>query len=137
MRLIIVLIVLILQEVAAAAGIDAIPAQGGLHCESQGSAGDTRDIKCPLNASGATQRFRFKANFSGGHDDTTASMTATLNGMPLACEKDSKTSLMGEDGDVSLECKFSIKEKADTTHVLKVTLSWCHAWYTDFEFDSD
>jgi hypothetical protein len=64
-------------------------------------------------------------------------MKATLNGAPLACEKGSKARLEGEDGDISLECRFSIVEKAGTKHVLGVALSWYHAQYTDFEFDSD
>ena len=64
-------------------------------------------------------------------------MTATLNEAPLVCENGSKTSLMGEDGDVSLECKFSIAGKAGTRQVLKVKLLWSHAQYTDFELDPD
>jgi hypothetical protein len=125
------------QGPAAAGGMDSAHAQERLHCESHALAGDTRDIECPLYASGTNQRFGFKTNFSGGHDDTTASMTATLNGLPLACEDGSKTSLMSEDGDVSLKCKFSVTEKAGTQLVLKVKVSWRHAQYTDFEFYSE
>ena len=135
MRPIAISILFILQGMAAPAGVNAAPAQG--NCESRAVAGDTRDISCPLNASGTLQRFCFKASFSGGHDDTVASMTPSLDGVPLACEEGSKTSLMGEDGDVNLECKFSITQSAGTDHVLTVTLSWGHAQYTDFEFDSD
>ncbi len=95
------------------------------------------DISCPLTASGTSQHFRFKANFSGGHDDTMASMTPTLGGMPLTCEPGSKTRLMGEDGDVSLECKFSISETAGKSMILRVVLKWSHAQYTDHEFVAD
>jgi hypothetical protein len=141
MRSATVLTASILLGLAAPAGMDAAQAaeqaQPKLHCDSQTAGGDTQDISCPLHASGASQRFRFKANFSGGHDDTMASMQATLDARPLDCEKGSKTSLMGEDGDVNLECKFSITENAGTQHVLRMTLSWRHAQYTDFEFDSD
>jgi hypothetical protein len=127
----------ILLGVSAAAGMHSAQAQGKARCESQAPGGDTRDITCPLKASGAAQRFRFKANFSGGHDDTMASMTATLDGAPLACEQGSKTSLMGEDGDVSLECRFSIGERPPGERFLRVTVSWRHAQYTDFELGSD
>ena len=141
MRTATVLTTSILLGVAAPAGKDAAQAaeeaQPKLHCDSPTTAGETRDVICPLNTSGALQRFRFKANFSGGHDDTMASMQATLDAAPLDCEKGSKTSLMGEDGEVSLECKFSIAEKAGTQHVLRMTISWRHAQYTDFEFVSD
>lgn len=137
MRPIAAFIVFILQGMAPLAGVNAAQAQENIHCESLAAAGDTRDISCPLNASGTLQRFRFKANFSGGHDDTIASMTPSLDGVPLACEEGSKTSLMGEEGDVNLECKFSITQSAGTDHVLTVALSWGHALYTDFELDSD
>jgi hypothetical protein len=103
-------------------------------CDSQSPGNDALQVSCPLNSPGATPRFRFKANFSGGHDDTMASMTTTLDGAPLACDPGSKTSLMGEDGDVSLECRFSLAPAAGTKHVLQVLLKWSHAQYTDFEF---
>ncbi|WP_216075105.1 hypothetical protein, partial [Acinetobacter baumannii] len=70
-------------------------AQGKLSCEVQAPGADRRQVTCPLSASGATQRFRFKARFSGGHDDTKASITPTLNGAPLVCDKGSKISLFG------------------------------------------
>lgn len=121
---------------AAAAPTSAVQ-QAALPCEWQTLGGDHRDFQCPLHASATTRSYRFKANFSGGHDDTSAKMTATLDGLPLACENGSKTSLFGEDGDVSLECRFSIAEGAGNKHVLGVTLLWSHAQYTDFELRSD
>jgi hypothetical protein len=136
-RLSVVLVVPILLGLLVPGIADAANAEPKSYCESISTGGETRDVECPLNASGATQRFTFRTNFSGGHDDTTASMTATLDGLPLTCEEGSKTILMGEDGDVSLECKFSVRAKAGTRLVLTVTLSWRHAQYSDFEFRSD
>ncbi len=136
-RSIAVMMVAALQGLAAASGFESASAQERLTCESQAPGEDKRDIKCGLHASGITQHFHFKANFSGGHDDTLASMTATVDGLPLACDKGSKTRLMGEDGDVSLECKFSINEKAGTELVLSVAVSWRHAQYQNFELASD
>lgn len=66
-----------------------------------------------------------------------ASMTASLNGTALMCAAGSKTELMGEDGDVSLECKFSITEPTGTHHILRVLIKWSHAQYTGFEFDPE
>jgi hypothetical protein len=106
-------------------------------CSSTSTGGDLRAFTCPLGATGTLQRFRFKANFSGGHDDTMASLTATLNGAPFACDAGSKTRLMGEDGEVSLECRISIQEKAGTQHVLGIVLLWSHAQYTDVELVSE
>jgi hypothetical protein len=122
---------------AAADGPVSASARGKLHCDSHAPGGDSRDITCPLSASGTAQRYRFRASFSGSHDDTTASMAITLDGTPLACEPGGKTSLMGEDGDVSLECRFATTQKAGTKPVLRVQLAWRHAQYTAFEFASD
>jgi hypothetical protein len=103
-----------------------------LQCESRSPGGDLRDISCALDVASAPQGFRFKADFSGGHDDTTASMTLSVDGAPLPCEQGSKTHLMGEDGDVSLECRFSLPDSGNTSRVLRVLLKWNHAQYTDF-----
>jgi hypothetical protein len=119
------------------AGAGPASAQGKPRCESRATAYDTTDVECSVSATGKPRRFRFKANFSGSHDDTMASIVTTLDGAPLACEKGSKTSLQGEDGDVSLECRFSITEKAGTSHLLGMTVSWRHAQYTSFELDPD
>lgn len=115
-------------------GLSSAHAQEKLHCESQTAGGDARDFTCPLISSGTSQHFRFKADFSGSHDDTTMSMTATLNGEPLTCEKGSTTSRRFEDGDVSLDCRFST---TGTARVLGVALIWSHAQYVDFEFSAD
>jgi hypothetical protein len=131
------LIVFMIQALAAPAGMGAARAQGTPRCESPQAPGDRRVVTCPLSASGVLQTFRFTANFSGSHDDTMAALTATLDGAPLACAPGSKTDLMGEDGDVSLQCTFSLTGKVGAQHVLSVTLSWRHAQYTGFEFDSD
>ena len=123
--------------VALAAGANPAAAQTKPPCESPAPGYDSHEIRCPLAATGAAQRFRFKADFSGSHDDTTASMTTTLDGAPLVCDKGSKTELMGEDGEVSLDCKFSIAGEGSATRLLSVTLSWRHAQYKDFELRTD
>ena len=119
---------------AGAAGTDTAQASEKLSCESQPSGYDAQVMQCPLIATASPQRLRFKTNFSGSHDDTSVSMTATLNNAPLPCDKDSRMSLMGEDGDVSLHCNFSLAEKPGTKHVLRIRATWSHAQYTDFVF---
>jgi len=118
---------------AAAVAADTALAQTKPACESHAAGRDKLDVACPLHAIGSAQRYRFKANFTGSHDDTRLSMTATLDGVPLACEPGSTTSREGEDGDVSLQCSFA----RGSARVLRVTLSWWHALYTNFEFDSE
>jgi hypothetical protein len=112
-------------------------AAGAVQCQSQAPGYDSLDVKCPLPASVAAAHYRFKANFSGGHDDTKATITPTLDGAPLACGEGSKISLFGEDGDVSLECRFSIPAKTAGQPVFGALVWWSHAQYTDFEFDSE
>jgi hypothetical protein len=119
----------------AAAGAGPAAAQGKPACDSQAPGYDSHDIKCTLDGSGTTRRYRFKASFGGSHDDTTASITPTLDGAPLACDKGSKTSTQGEDGEVSLECRFSLAEPG--TKRLGVRVQWRHAQYKDFELRSD
>jgi hypothetical protein len=106
-------------------------------CESQTNGGDMIDFQCPLSTATPTRRFHFKANFSGGHDDTSASMTATLNGTSLACDEGSKTKLFAEEGNISLHCSFSIAKSAGTEQLLRVNLLWSHAQYTNIELRAD
>jgi hypothetical protein len=116
---------------------DAAKAADKVPCESSQRPGGRLDVACPLPAAGAAQRFRFKANFSGGHDDTMASMTATLDDRPLACDAGGKTRLQGEDGDVSLECLFAVEGRGGAKALLKVAVSWSHAEYQNVELAAE
>lgn len=104
-----------------------------LKCETQTVAWNWRAYRCPLTASGSEQHLRFKADFSGGHDDTRASITLTLGEAPVACKQGSKTSLFGEDGDVSLECHFVLDGTAGTQKVLGAVVQFSHAEFVDVE----
>jgi hypothetical protein len=101
-------------------------------CESLTPRNERREVSCALKVPTAAQRFRFKAHFSGSHDDTTATMKLTLDGALLACEPGSKTYLEAEDGDVALECRFSVVP-GDATRNMRALISWHHAEYTRFE----
>lgn len=107
------------------------------HCESPDPPGDLREVRCTLEATGSPQAFRFTADFGGSHDDTTLEMRATLDGAPLACAAGSKMSSSYEDGNVRLECRFTLAAAAGTRHALGVTLSWRHAQYVGFGLASD
>jgi hypothetical protein len=120
----------------ALAAVGPAAAQGKPPCDSQAPGYDSHDIKCTLDASSTSRRYRFKASFSGSHDDTTASITSTLDGAPLACDKGSKTSTQGEDGEVGLECRFSVAGGPGMKR-LEVRVQWRHAQYKDFELRSD
>jgi hypothetical protein len=120
-----------------AAGIVPVHAQPKPECAWTTLGGDHRDFKCPLVATGKTQRFRFKTMYSGGHDDTRAQMEMLLDGKPLSCAEGSKIKLFGEDGNISLECRFSLTGEPGTQHVLGVIVEWGHAQYEGFEFVQD
>ena len=105
-----------------------------LSCDAPAQPGDTREIECAIP--GAAQRLSFKALFAGGHDDTSASMTLNLDGTPLACDPGSKTKLFAEDGNVFLECRFSLDAGA-APRKLGVALVWSHAQYTGVELKGE
>jgi hypothetical protein len=107
-----------------------------LTCDTQSVGWDRHEYRCPLTANGTEQRLRFKADFSGGHDDTEASMVMTLDGVPLACSKGSKTSLFGEDGDISLECHLALTGPPGTKRLLGATLKFRHAEFVAFELSA-
>jgi hypothetical protein len=106
-------------------------------CESPAPGRQALEVSCPLKGTEKPQRYRFRASFSGSHDDTTVSITPTLDGAPLACDAGSTTSLTGEDGDITLECRFSLADPADASRLLRVRVAWYHAWYTDFALTAD
>lgn len=103
-------------------------------CEARPGPGDTIDFTCPL---GVGQNYTFRAHFTGSHDDTVLSLKAALDGETVACAEGSKTESRFEDGDISLECRFSIANAAGVTSVLGVMLKWHHAQYTGFELGVD
>jgi hypothetical protein len=98
-----------------------------LACETQSANWKRREFRCPLTAKENGQQLRFKADFAGSHDDTQLSMTLTLDGAPVACSRDSKTWLSGEDGNVSLDCHFVLDGTAGTKRTLVATVNIWHA----------
>jgi len=118
-----------------ALGIGCAQAEEPVQCQAPVAPGDTRDITCSLAATSGPQRLRFTADFSGSHDDTTLSLAATLDGAPLACAPGSKTDSSFEDGQVRLECRFSVS--AGPGHTLVVALRWRHAQYMGFGVAAD
>jgi len=101
-------------------------------CEIKSQTFDSRDVSCVIPASTEAQHFDFVARFSGGHDDTRATLQATHSGTPITCEEGSKQELLGEDGDIKLLCRFSAPEKQTQDFRFDVTIQWKCAEYTDF-----
>lgn len=137
LRSIFALLAFAVLSVSAPDAMRVVQAAGKAPCEAPDAAGDQREIRCTLSASTTPQPLRFTANFSGSHDDTMLSMNATLDGAPLTCDAGSRTELMGEDGDVSLICRFTLAARAGASHVLAVSLTWRHAQYAGFTLDAE
>jgi hypothetical protein len=94
----------------------------------------TAEITCTLPAAAAPKRFNFRATFTGGHDDSSASIAPELDGRPFACGEGSKLSLFGEDGNVSVFCQFDRSALPAAGAKLKVLIKWSHAEFADYEF---
>jgi hypothetical protein len=116
----------------------AVPAyaEDALACETQSVSFKKREYRCPLTANGRGQQIRFKANFSGSHDDTQLSMNLSLDGLPVSCSKGSKTWLNGEDGDVSLECNFVLDGTKGTKKMLRATVNIYHAEFVGIKLSA-
>ena len=85
-------------------------AQTPSDCRSELVNPETRDITCAIAR--PSGRSRLVVKLSGSHDDTSASIQVRLDTAPLTCDRESKTSLFGEDGDVFLDCRFTIADTA-------------------------
>jgi hypothetical protein len=113
---------------------DPTAAQSTLRCEPPMLLGrDRLTVVCALDPTAAPLRVRVKVYFTGSHDDTTASMDVALGDAPVACDAGSKTSTESEDGDVTLECRFTAIGKAAAPSLLRASARWFHAQYVNLE----
>jgi hypothetical protein len=110
-------------------------------CQSHAPRHDRLDVRCswpPAAATGEVRALRFEARFAGSHDDTTASLSASLDGRPLVCAAGSKTEIDGQDeGDVTLSCRVSVAAAAGAAPVLRFQLAWYHARYASFDLQAE
>ena len=120
-----------LQPAGAAESPGAVSAPST--CALMSSTYDSHDVACVIPGSGQARRFRFKATFAGGHDDTLVSIHPSLGDVELACEDGSKTRSFAEDGDIALQCDFTVVGPASVDAKFKATIRWSHAQFTAFE----
>lgn len=101
---------------------------GEIACTSTTTGGDLFDVRCPLPVTPGVQRYRYEVHFSGGHDDTKASIAPALDGAPIACDQaSSKLRLFAEEGDVMLACEFTAGGGgAASAAVFTVRVLWHH-----------
>ena len=106
-----------------------------LTCTEEAQTYDSKVVLCAIPQLTETRSYRFIARFSGGHDDTRASIQTSLDGRPLTCEDGSKTESFAEDGDISLNCRFVLSGAPGIHPSLRVTVRWSHAEYTNFDLE--
>jgi hypothetical protein len=117
---------------AADAGPMSATVQRALPCQAPTLTHDRLQVVCTLDAS-RPQRLRVAVHFTGSHDDTTAALEVSLGGVPVVCDSGSKTSSEYEDGDVSLECRWTTPAAPGAATQLRVAAKWFHAHYLGFE----
>jgi hypothetical protein len=102
-------------------------------CSERSAAFGKQEIQCQLPKTGVAGKLRFKVNFSGGHDDTSARIEPSIDDAPLTCDEGSKLFLSQEDGNVSLWCDFAVAGPVQGNGVFKVAVIWGHAEYVNYE----
>lgn len=120
--------------VALLALISSVPlfAQPAPPCHTEQARHDRVELRCPWPAN--TPGLRLEAHFSGSHDDTTATLAATLDGAPVACAAGSKTAIDGQDeGDVTLSCQLGAPPVGAGMQALRFELRWHHARFTGYD----
>jgi len=114
-------------------------AEDALICETQSVNFKWREYRCPLTVNASAQNIRFKADFTGSHDDTRLSISLSLDGLPVTCGKGSKTWLNGEDSeasDVSLECHLVLDGAAGSQRMLRAVINIYHAGFVGLQLSA-
>lgn len=94
---------------ALLASTAAASSTAALICQTTTLNDEEGEAVCTLPASTTVREVRFKARFLGSHDDSAVSLRLTkLNDMPVECRADSKTKSRFEDGEVTLDCGFTV-----------------------------
>lgn len=121
--------------IALSAAAAAAPAESASPsaCTTTSPTYDTRQVECRLGRADPGAGYRFRADFAGGHDDTSARLEPFLDDAPTGCDAGSKLQLFAEDGNVSLWCDFAVTDRTAEAAVFKVTVRWSHAQYVGFE----
>jgi hypothetical protein len=113
-------------------------ADTSLVCERELQPGDIHEFRCPLEHFASSQRFHFAVKLSGGHDDSSSSLAIQHEGKAIPCEKDSKTASEGEDGEITLDCRFALPAASLLTpSTLLPTLKASHVFYESYSLKHD
>jgi hypothetical protein len=126
--------VVVAASTASPAAEEASATRQPLRCEPPTLGRDKLMVVCAIDPSQA-RPVRVRIRLTGSHDDTTASIEVAIGDAPVICDADSKTSTEGEDGDVTLDCRFTASVEPGVSTMLHVVARWFHAQYVGFEVD--
>jgi len=112
------LMLALLASTAAASPTTAPSCQAATLNDEEGEA------VCTVPASANVREVRFKAQFLGSHDDSEVSLRLIkLDDITVECRADSKTKSRFEDGEVTLDCGFTVPAKpSDGRLTVKISL---------------
>ena len=75
---------------------------------------------------------------SGGHDDSSSALTVRHGEQDIPCHKGSKVSSDGEDGNITLDCRFTLPATAlKAPSQLSVSLKASHVFFEDYTFKAE
>ncbi|MCH8179882.1 MAG: hypothetical protein IIA02_08910 [Proteobacteria bacterium] len=107
-------------------------------CQRELQPGDMHEFSCPLKAYAAAQKFHFVARVSGGHDDSSSLLVVRHGGQDVACETGSKVGSEGEDGDITLDCRFTLPATAlKSPSKLAVSLKASHVFFENHSLKAE
>lgn len=107
-------------------------------CQRELQPGDMHEFSCPLKAYPAAQKFSFVVRVSGGHDDSSSALTVRHGEQDVPCHKGSKVSSDGEDGNITLDCRFTLPAAAlKAPSKLSVSLKASHVFFEDYTFKAE
>lgn len=113
------------------------PADNG-PCQRELQPGDMHEFSCPLKAYPGAQKFGFVVRVSGGHDDSSSALTVRHGEQDVTCHKGSKVSSEGEDGNITLDCHFTLPAAAlKAPSKLSVSLKASHVFFEDYTFKAE
>ena len=122
------MLALLASTAAAEASPTAAPS-----CQTATLNDEEGEAVCTLPASTGMREVRFKARFSGSHDDSEVSLRLIkLNDVPVECRAGSKTKSRFEDEVVTLDCGFTVPATRSNDR-LTVNISLHHLQFDNAE----
>ena len=107
-------------------------------CQRELQPGDMHEFICPLKAYSAAQKFHFVVLVSGGHDDSSSLLAVSHGEQDVACAPGSKVGSEGEDGDITLDCRFTLPATAlKAPSKLVVRLKASHVFFENHSLKAE